>query len=1453
MRSRSTHPLGNLLFAASLALGLLAYLFTGAQPAWTDDTDLFREAGSNPYVFILLDVSGSMNQSVPCDPNNPDQAGCAYTCPPGICLPRLLGDDPSSKIYGAKQAIYEIMRDVRDLNFGFATFDQDGLKANRKHFWYQVAPVQPAGLIPLGSTGQFYPAAGQEDIFGQTWVCNYFGRDSGGVHEIGLAAVGCDRTTPSDLDDHWEWERVRRWPKLDENGLLDTIFYVRTGGQTFRVKYAEPAATAVPIGAAQITVSVEVRECTVASNATCSDGPLQGGGAKNILFDRTGDMLYWEPGEGIRRQPQECTNPISPFNGTCPPSSVLAFFGSIFGGPPAEPNRPRQFSSSGGTAWDGNNVTGDSDSGDGFTGGSVTQNLRQDTINDPFSRGNAYSIGDVIPWDWRPESKRQRERIALRMAPNLIGQANPLAPAIAPDFRISSYFEDHPPSIGAPTTGSFLRLDDPAKRPLIADGGTPTGGAMTSFRSWFINWVAVAGGTGANNDPDFACRKFYLLVVTDGLASDGTTACARAAAIYNLTGPAPASTPLKVKTFAVGFGFDDAFVPGRANVLDCIAQFGRTGTGDEDGDGLPDGPGVLLPNDKDELVRSLTEIFKFIRADSRSFASAAVPSVQVESQDKIYLTSFNPVSGGSFWPGRVDAYLKPVPTVTTPDNRRIANREKACAASDTSNCQVWDAGSRMLPQAPTTAELAGSTPRYRIGNAEDERRVYYTRDLGAIPLERKPFLPPADAGDFDDLRMAMGIPAGGTAAVQVTSVIKDTLVKKAATVINPISGNPESVTFVLGDVFHSDPLIVGSPNRFRYFASNLEAATPTEVCAPGTKGYRCFVQKHELRRKILLLGSNDGQIHAFDAGLPHRVTVNGETQVVYDNGTGKELFSYIPRPHLAALKRMTDGDGHELTVDGSPLVDDVFIDPVSGPADPVNASQREWRTVAITGMREGGRVYSALDITQPDRIVGGLPEALNGASTLCPTGSGNCPYVPSCIDGSAECGPVPFPSALWEFTDTWDEDNNGAPDLGDTWSKPNTGRIRVREAGNEVVKYVAIFGGGMDAEFKRNQFPPVSGPSIDPLTGDALTPSGNFLYIVDIETGETIYKRRLDGIDGLPASVPSEPAAVDTDQDGLLDRIYIGTTAGYLFKVNIGSLQDLVTTTVFDYLPDPLSPVPHVVKRVTSAAWDPLPIFNTGQRPIYFPPSVIFVGSLSRYALAFGTGDREDLWDDPFVPPDNTTRQEGRFYLILDENFSTTTAGLPLTETDFTMIDADIAVSANLAEDTNFLTNPPAGERAGWFMRLDEDERVITRGFALSGITTFSSYVPDVRRVGTAICGQTGFSRLYVVFTTNANSLLRVSGNDSRYREVQDLVTNPYVEQSATKNPPPPGEGGGDVGGENPCADQDSVRRLLMRQMPANCRFANYTTNLMTIRSDTGQECVAPVPICVIEKNWKEF
>jgi hypothetical protein len=47
----------------------------------------------------------------------------------------------------------------------------------------------------------------------------------------------------------------------------------------------------------------------------------------------------------------------------------------------------------------------------------------------------------------------------------------------------------------------------------------------------------------------------------------------------------------------------------------------------------------------------------------------------------------------------------------------------------------------------------------------------------------------------------------------------------------------------------------------------------------------------------------------------------------------------------------------------------------------------------------------------------------------------------------------------------------------------------------------------------------------------------------------------------------------------------------------------------------------------------------------------------------------------------------------------------------------------------------------------------------------------------------------------------------------------------------------------------DNLKKLF----PENCRFANYRVDIKTIAADTRVERIAPIPICLVEKNWKEY
>jgi Neisseria PilC beta-propeller domain len=198
----------------------------------------------------------------------------------------------------------------------------------------------------------------------------------------------------------------------------------------------------------------------------------------------------------------------------------------------------------------------------------------------------------------------------------------------------------------------------------------------------------------------------------------------------------------------------------------------------------------------------------------------------------------------------------------------------------------------------------------------------------------------------------------------------------------------------LGDIYHSKPILVSNPSK-NYF----------------DQGFPAFAAAKEFRPRVLYVGANDGMLHAFLAG-----TYNGSTKT-WSNGTGEELFGFIPNTILNNVQKMvvTDDSDHSYFVDSSPRVADVWWDTNGNNAKEAS----EWRTILIGGMRKGGEGYYALDVTDP------------------PTGG---VYTN-------------FPKVLWEYSDT--------SLLAESWSEPFIGKVKIRDSGGvSRDRFVAIFGAG---------------------------------------------------------------------------------------------------------------------------------------------------------------------------------------------------------------------------------------------------------------------------------------------------------------------------------------------------------------------------------------------------------
>ncbi len=892
------------------------------------------------------------------------------------------------------------------------------------------------------------------------------------------------------------------------------------------------------------------------------------------------------------------------------------------------------------------------------------------------------------------------------------------------------------------------------------------------------------------DDPNKVCRTTGVILIYDTFNACQNDDC------RILTGQVVSKfKKMGVPIYVIGFGKGVGPCEGESCSGYCIAQ--NSGA-------VFQGKVGYFPVDKAEgLYSALNDIASLLNTSPQTFATAAVSTTQAFGDQMAYFASFSPASERSIWDGRLNGYKLnsngglQLGQFTIPDPNDPNYGAVIPVPSNDPSSLIWNAGKNLRDTPgtgatdsnailkPTVSTISHSTytddsndtvttittnfyPGRKIvfslpKTVPDPLTTLPIPAAAAVPEDRHDMTFTTGETWWPTLRALLG-PQTAPPAVRdpplddtdATSPEPDPANSDAAKTLRFIWGDRDAVTgatdiskqylgLKLGDIVHSGPLLVGNPNDFALFKTNAAGASDP------TKGYQAFSNTYKSRRRVLYFGANDGLLHALDAGVLDRDT---NQPGAYDLGTGVELFAYAPRAIMQIYKPLKDAVGpqtkqNEWTVDLSPSAADVFID-ASHSGTPVPAN-RAWRTVLAGGMREGSPFegtdgaspknsygsYFALDITQPDEITGG---AISKGTFA----------VPKCLDkaGDPSCA-RDWPTVLWEITDTTDADSNGLPDMGETWSKAAMGRVKVCTANcgtasavNED-RYAAIFGGGFDRE------------RLNATCAPACNRRGNWLYMVDIETGFALYKVN-SGIANFGSgnvsvsfgSIPSGPAALDYDGDGYLDVIYVGDLKGQLWRVDLTELRmlssppsgrfanklDLVSGTgqpfLFFQAPQPTSPA------------------TTPFYAIYHRPEAINLGynagGRPALGIAFGTGDRDDILAT-VDPPSLSYAQ--RFYYVVD-------AASSITKTESNLYNIASPTAATADTTSALLPN-------GWALQLLNGERVVGDSLTVGGIIRFPAFTPPAPELAGTVppcdnidkCGAlaAGVSRLYQVFYTTGN------------------------------------------------------------------------------------------------------
>jgi type IV pilus assembly protein PilY1 len=275
------------------------------------------------------------------------------------------------------------------------------------------------------------------------------------------------------------------------------------------------------------------------------------------------------------------------------------------------------------------------------------------------------------------------------------------------------------------------------------------------------------------------------------------------------------------------------------------------------------------------------------------------------------------------------------------------------------------------------------------------------------------------------------------------------------------------------------------------------------------------------------------------------------------------------------------------------------------------------------------------------------------------------------------------PQWMWRFTDS---------KIAETWSEPSIGKVKI--GSNDT--FVAFFGGGYDTASNNAH--------------------GKAFFAVDLSNGTKLWEYYNSGVGDdrqyMNFSLTENSTAVDLDNNGYVDHVYVGDTGGQLWKfdVSANATSSWLGKRLFVAVPSQPNPP-------AAGEWYPTQAF-------YGAPVLAYDTSMHLWVF-LGTGDRNH--------PNSTS--SNRFYGITDTTDMTNAAALS---------------ESNLFDVTS--TNGTAS--GGWFFRLASNEKVLDPANVFNSDVLFSSFTPTT--VVTCTSGG-GTAKLYSVQMTTGYAAIDFS------------------------------------------------------------------------------------------------
>lgn len=524
---------------------------------------------------------------------------------------------------------------------------------------------------------------------------------------------------------------------------------------------------------------------------------------------------------------------------------------------------------------------------------------------------------------------------------------------------------------------------------------------------------------------------------------------------------------------------------------------------------------AFIASNADELTAALNSAINTIRASTYSFTQASVQAIRTVDENYIYEASFEPASDDPFWIG----HLK----------RFVIDQD-----GDIAESADWDAGSSL---------------QSRTANSRNILTIDPTVTTGAL----KQF----NSGNSDITNAILGVSTDA----------------ERTEIINFVRGGELDAShpfygWKLGDIFHTSPLSIATPNA-NFFDRNDTSGT-------AWTDFR-DANRREVGNggRIILVGANDGQLHAFKAL------------------DGSEIWSFIPPNLISQLKNIAHSTHptsleHTYFVDGPLSASEIWLG--SGTIGSTNKSQNgAWKTYLIVSQGRGGipTLWSQSDDCLSDfspyyKLTTIDPDT--EASVTAAYGHYCGYYALDITDTSAN------PVFQWRLGGSSALSADVAEYLGQSWSKMFLGRVRI----NDTEKWVGLIGGGYSGTNCANA-----------ATCDT---RGKGFVVVDLNDGTILWKYTNGGNGNMKYDLAAAPVAVDYDGDGFLDTAYIGDTGGNVWRFNFCLSRDGESCDTNSWSGGML------FSNATPAA---------GNKAIYTQPTVTVDGNYNLWVYV-GTGNKTD-------------------------------------------------------------------------------------------------------------------------------------------------------------------------------------------------------------------------------------